>query len=95
MAFVQTYTVVLERNEDGGYTVNVPALKGCVTQGHTIAEALIRIQEAITCHIESMISLRLPVPTDCKNVQINVDTLSEAMVMKINVSIAGEGEKVA
>ncbi|MBI2843118.1 MAG: type II toxin-antitoxin system HicB family antitoxin [Armatimonadetes bacterium] len=36
-----TYTVILERNEDCGYTVAVPALRGCVTQGNTIAEALI------------------------------------------------------
>ncbi len=42
-----TYTVVLERNKEGGYTVTVPALKGCVTQGETIAQALQRAREAI------------------------------------------------
>ena len=34
------YTVVLEREEDGGYVVSVPALPGCVSQGDTRAEAL-------------------------------------------------------
>ena len=60
----RTYTVVLERNEDGGYTVIVPALQGCVTQGRTIAEALARIQEAITCHIEGLAILGLPIAVE-------------------------------
>ena len=34
------YTVVLEREEDGGYVASVPALPGCVSQGDTRAEAL-------------------------------------------------------
>jgi len=95
MPGLRTYTVVLERNEDGGYTVTVPALKGCVTQGQTIAEALAHVQEAISCHVESMISLGLPVPYDCKNIKLDVDTLCEAMVMKVTVAISTEGEKVA
>ena len=43
------YKVVLERNEDdeGYYTVTVPALPGCVTQGRTKEEALERAKEAI------------------------------------------------
>ena len=92
MPVLRTYTVVLEHNEDGGYTVSAPSLKGCITQGHTIAEALLRVQEAITCHLESLADLRLPIPEDCKNIQINVDTLDEAMVMKVNVSVSAEGE---
>jgi predicted RNase H-like HicB family nuclease len=34
-----TYTVILERNKEGGYTVTVPALKGCITQGETVAQS--------------------------------------------------------
>jgi len=95
MPVLRTYTVVLERNEDGGYTVTVPALRGCVTQGHSIAEAVTRIQEAISCHIEGLTSLHLPIPLDCKNIQIDVDTLCEALVMKVTVPVSEEGEKVA
>ena len=54
----RTYTVILERNEEGGYTVTVPALKGCITQGQTIAEAVTRVQEAITCHLEGLACLQ-------------------------------------
>jgi len=35
-----TYTVVLMREEGGGYSVSAPALQGCHTQGDTLAEAL-------------------------------------------------------
>ncbi|MBI2907799.1 MAG: type II toxin-antitoxin system HicB family antitoxin [Chloroflexi bacterium] len=34
------YTVILEKEEDGGSHAFCPALKGCHTQGDTIEEAL-------------------------------------------------------
>lgn len=47
-------TVVLEPDEDGGYTVIVPALPGCVSQGDTEEEALANIREAICAYIEAL-----------------------------------------
>jgi len=41
------YDVVLEPSEDGGYTVHVPSLKGCVSEGETGEEALENIKDAI------------------------------------------------
>ncbi len=41
------YDVVLEPSEEGGYTVHVPALRGCVSQGETEDEALENIRDAI------------------------------------------------
>ncbi len=41
------YQVVLEPSEEGGYTVYVPALRGCVSEGDTEAEALANIKDAI------------------------------------------------
>jgi len=38
-------TVVLEEQEEGGYTVYVPSLPGCVSQGETREEALKNIKE--------------------------------------------------
>jgi predicted RNase H-like HicB family nuclease len=35
------YTVVLVREEVGGYSVHVPALEGCHTEGDTLPEALV------------------------------------------------------
>lgn len=40
-------TVILEPEEDGGYSVHCPALPGCSSQGDTLEEALDNIREAI------------------------------------------------
>lgn len=44
--------VVLEPSEDGGYTVLVPALPGCISEGQTKDEALRNIREAIDLYLE-------------------------------------------
>lgn len=44
--------VVLEPSEEGGFTVYVPALPGCISEGKTAADALKNIQEAIELYIE-------------------------------------------
>jgi predicted RNase H-like HicB family nuclease len=44
--------VVLEPSDEGGYTVFVPALPGCISEGETVEEALTNIQEAIELYLE-------------------------------------------
>ncbi|NSW76706.1 MAG: type II toxin-antitoxin system HicB family antitoxin [Candidatus Atribacteria bacterium] len=44
--------VILEPSEEGGYTVYVPSLPGCVSEGETIEEALQNIREAIKLYLE-------------------------------------------
>ncbi len=44
--------IVLEPSEDGGYTVYVPALPGCISEGETREEALANIKEAIALYLE-------------------------------------------
>jgi predicted RNase H-like HicB family nuclease len=44
--------VVLEPSDEGGYTVLVPALPGCVSEGDTKEEALKNIREAIELYLE-------------------------------------------
>jgi len=44
--------VVLEPSEDGGYTVYVPSLPGCISEGDTREEALANIREAIELYLE-------------------------------------------
>ena len=45
-------TVVLEPSDDGGYTVYVPSLPGCISEGDTKEEALANIGEAIQLYFE-------------------------------------------
>jgi len=44
--------VVLEPQEEGGYTVHVPSLPGCLSEGETIEDALKNIKEAILLYLE-------------------------------------------
>ena len=44
--------VVLEASEEGGYTVYVPSLPGCISEGDTEDEALSNIREAIELYLE-------------------------------------------
>ena len=44
--------VILEPSEDGGYTVTVPALPGCISEGDSRDEALANIAEAVQLYLE-------------------------------------------
>jgi predicted RNase H-like HicB family nuclease len=44
--------VVLEPSDEGGYTVYVPSLPGCISEGETLEEALKNIREAIELYLE-------------------------------------------
>ena len=44
--------VVLEPSDESGYTVYVPSLPGCISEGETVDEALTNIREAIELYLE-------------------------------------------
>jgi predicted RNase H-like HicB family nuclease len=46
------FRVILEPSEEGGYTVIVPSLPGCVSEGNTREEALKNVREAIELYLE-------------------------------------------
>ncbi|MGB7993508.1 type II toxin-antitoxin system HicB family antitoxin [Methanoregula sp.] len=56
------YTVLMDRDADGSYTVTVPSLKGCISQGDNWDEALKNIEEAIAGYSETLRILKKPVP---------------------------------
>lgn len=49
---VLEYTAVFQEEKAGGYSVWVPSLPGCASQGETIEEALGNIKEAIELYLE-------------------------------------------
>jgi len=59
---VQTFEAVFETDEDGGFHVYVPALKGCHSWGATREEAREHIREAIELWLESAKELGIPIP---------------------------------
>jgi antitoxin HicB len=58
------YTVIFEPQPEGGYTVAVPALPGCITEGDTLREARKMAAEAIQAYCESLLKDGLPLPKD-------------------------------
>lgn len=47
---VLEYNVIFQKEKEGGYSVWVPSLGGCASQGGTFEEALRNIKEAISLH---------------------------------------------
>ncbi|OIO40988.1 HicB family protein [Candidatus Pacearchaeota archaeon CG10_big_fil_rev_8_21_14_0_10_31_9] len=45
--------IMLEEQKEGGYTVYVPSLPGCISQGETVDEAIANIKEAIGLYLEA------------------------------------------
>ncbi len=45
--------IILDEQEEGGYTVYVPALPGCISEGETVEEAIKNIKEAIELYLDT------------------------------------------
>ena len=48
------YKIMLHQEPEGGYTVSVPALPGCITYGDDVDMALEMAKEAINLYLESL-----------------------------------------
>lgn len=57
------YRILLREEPEGGYTVTVPSLPGCVTYGDDLNEAIAMAQEAIELYQESLAVHSEPIPT--------------------------------
>jgi predicted RNase H-like HicB family nuclease len=53
---IYNYTVILEKEEEGGYHAFCPMLKGCHSQGDTFEETVENITEAIELYLESLMA---------------------------------------
>ena len=67
------YRVLLETDEDGVYTAEVPSLPGCISQGKTRAEAITNIKEAIAVYVESLQKHGEPIPPAISEEVVEVD----------------------
>jgi predicted RNase H-like HicB family nuclease len=67
------FEVVLTPEEDGGYSVSVPALPGCTSQGETREEALVMIREAIELYLESLEAHGDPLPGPIEIERVTVE----------------------
>ena len=63
-------TVTIDRDEDGVWIVECPAVPGCVSQGRTKAEAIANIQEAISLCMEVRAEQGLPLTIETQQVEV-------------------------
>ncbi len=61
---VLSYRVFLRKEPEGGFTVNVPSLPGCITFGETLDEAMKMAREAIELYVESLLAHGEEIPTE-------------------------------
>jgi len=58
------YRIMLRKEPEGGYTVTVPTLAGCITYGENVDEAISNAREAIELYIESLKEHGEDIPTE-------------------------------
>ena len=73
-----TYRILLNREPEGGYTVTVPALPGCITYGENVDEAIAMAKEAIELYIESLVEHNEPIPDESNTLEYSI-TLDKAV----------------
>ncbi len=68
---MREYTVILDPDPEGrGFTVTVPALPGCISEGRTRDEAIENAREAILLYLESLLADGEPVPEDLPQAEV-------------------------
>ncbi|MDO8505429.1 MAG: type II toxin-antitoxin system HicB family antitoxin [bacterium] len=72
------YTIIMRPETEGGFTVTVPALPGCVTYGRNLKEARAMAEDAISGYIVSMKKHGEPIPTDSQSFVASIDLMLPA-----------------
>ncbi len=66
------FNVTVDRDEDGVWVVECPAIPGCVSQGQTKSQALENIKEAIALCLEVRAEKGLPLTIETRQIEIAV-----------------------
>ena len=75
-----SYSVVLTPAEEGGYTVTVPALHGCITEGDTFEEAMRNAREVVELCVEDMLAHGETLPVEVAPAIASTIVVSENML---------------
>lgn len=66
------FNVTLDRDEDGAWITECPAIPGCISQGATRDEALENIKEAIALCLEVRAERGLPLTIETRQIDVAV-----------------------
>jgi predicted RNase H-like HicB family nuclease len=69
---VLNYRLFLRKEPEGGYTVIVPSLSGCVTYGTTLEESLEMAKDAIKLYIETLEANGEDIPVENEIIETTV-----------------------
>ena len=64
------FFITIDRDEDGVWIAECPAIPGCVTQGHSKQEALKNIREAIQICLEVRAERGLPLTIETRQIEV-------------------------
>ncbi|MFO0847392.1 MAG: type II toxin-antitoxin system HicB family antitoxin [Gemmataceae bacterium] len=64
------FMITLDRDEDGAWVVECPAIPGCVSQGATRDEALVNIRDAIKACLEVRAERGMPLTIETQQVEV-------------------------
>jgi len=67
-----TYKIHLHKEAEGGYTVSVPALPGCVTYGEDVDDAIAMAKEAVELYIEELQERGECIPDDSNTLEYSL-----------------------
>lgn len=67
-----TFKLHLHQEPEGGFTVTVPALPGCITYGENVEEAISMAREAIELYIEELQSKGEPIPDNSNTLEYSI-----------------------
>lgn len=74
---VLEYNAIFQKESEGGYSVWIPSLPGCTSQGETFEETLENIKEAIALYLED----------EEKEAEKNYDVRNQFMVpIRLNIN---------
>ncbi len=68
-----TYKIHLQKEAEGGFTVTVPVLPGCITYGENVDEALTMAKEAIELYIEELKERGEPIPDNSNTLEYSLN----------------------
>lgn len=67
------YTVIYTEEPEGGFTVTVPVLPGCVSYGKDLKKAEEMAKDAIKLYLESLRAHQESIPTESKSYIGSID----------------------
>jgi predicted RNase H-like HicB family nuclease len=72
----RNYRILLTREPEGGFTVNVPSLPGCITYGETMEEAISMAKDAIELYLESLKAHGEVIPDEVNTFEYSVSVMA-------------------